>query len=151
MRHVRSLRFEALETRQLLSGGRLDPAHISPAITGPLGLDGLLTVVHRPHAVTTTTHLDGSTTTSIPVSGQLGSLGQVRGVWSESVDAYGNYDGPDTLVLRNGKGSVLVAFDNLNTPRTAIRAPGGVNYEHPQRSLPAPEPMPVHQRLERSW
>ena len=138
MKRSRSLRFEALEGRQLLSRGHVALAHLphphaTRALAGPIVLDGTLIVNANPNAVMTTTNPDGSSTTATPVSGQLTTLGHVRGVWSESVDAYGNYDGPDTLLLRNPKGSILIAFNNQNSTRAAARAPGGATYEHSQR------------------
>ena len=48
--------------------------------------------------------------TSTPVAGQLGTLGEVRGIWNESADEYGDYLGPDTMQLHNAKGSFVVAI-----------------------------------------
>jgi hypothetical protein len=136
MKRVRSLRFEALEARQLLSRGHMALAHAAHAALAPAAqvvLDGTLSVNNNPRATSTTMNADGSSTTTVLVSGQLGSLGQVRGTWNESVDAYGNYVGPDTLVLHDARGSILVAFNNENSPRAATRVTGGLTYEHAQR------------------
>jgi hypothetical protein len=136
MKRSHSLRFEALEGRQLLSTSRLalaDHPHVTRALAGPIVLDGTLLVNNNPNAVITTTNADGSSTTATQVSGQLTSMGHVRGIWSESVDTYGNYSGPDTLLLRNPKGSILIAFNNQNPTRAAAHVPDGATYEHPQR------------------
>ena len=112
MRHVHPLRFESLEARQLLSRAH-GPAPARPRVAAaPLVLDGTLAVDNSPGAATTTMNIDGSMTTSVPVAGQLGALGQVHGLWNESVDAYGDYQGPDTLRLRDAKGTFTVEFNN---------------------------------------
>ena len=84
-----------------------------PAAT-PVVLNGTLNVDNNPNATTTTTNDDGSMTTSVPVAGQLGALGQVRGIWNETVDSFGDYEGPDTLILHDAKGAFVVAFNNEN-------------------------------------
>ncbi len=130
MSHVRSLCFDALEERKLLSRGHV-VAHAKNAVVATaLVLNGTLTVNNRG----TTTQMDeqGNTTTSTPVSGQLGVLGEVHGIWNESADSDGDYVGPDTLQLHNATGSFIVAF-NANNPGQLHRIAGGaVYYEHPQ-------------------
>jgi hypothetical protein len=132
MNRVHSLRFEALEARRLLTGSLAVAAHAAPAaVAAPLVLQGTLTVNH--HAATSTMNLDGSSTISAPVSGPLAGLGKVRGVWYESRDSFGNYQGPDLIRLRNAQGTFNVAFSN-QTPGPAH--PTGhhtVYYQHNQR------------------
>jgi hypothetical protein len=127
MSRAHSLRFDALETRALLSGAHA--AHA--AVAAPLVLNGTLTADNQ--AAATNTNLDGGYTTSVPVSGQLNGLGKVHGVWYESTDAYGDYLGPDTVTLHGSQGSFTIAFSNA-TPGPAHRAgPHSVYYQHAQR------------------
>ena len=73
MNHVRSLFFESLEGRRLLSNAHVNAAHAKPAVVAtPLVLSGTLTVDNK--AASTVMNEDGSTTTSIPVSGANGYL-----------------------------------------------------------------------------
>ena len=130
MSHVRSLCFDALEERKLLSRGHV-VAHAKHAVVAtPLVLNGTLTVNNR--GTTTSMDEQGDTTTSTPVAGQLGTLGEVRGIWNESADSEGDYLGPDTLKLHNAKGSVNVAFNADNPGQLHRIAAGGVYYQHPQ-------------------
>ena len=132
MRHVHPLRFESLEARQLLSRAH-GPAPARPRVAAaPLVLDGTLAVDNSPGAATTTMNIDGSMTTSVPVAGQLGALGQVHGLWNESVDAYGDYQGPDTLRLRDAKGTFTVEFNNGTAVRPHGKSRGALSYEHNQ-------------------
>lgn len=135
MKHIRSLRFETLEARQLLSRGHhLAVAHAPrprPPAT-PVVLNGTLNVDNNSSATTTTTNEDGSTTTSVPVAGQLGALGQVHGIWNETVDSFGDYDGPDTLTLHDSKGAFAVVFNNANGSAANGKARGAVSFEHRQ-------------------
>jgi len=126
MSHVRSLCFEALEARKLLSRTHIVP-HARPAmIATPLVLDGTLIVDSK--ASTTTMNVDGSTTTLVPVAGQLGTLGEVHGAWTETVDTYGDPTGPDTLQLHDAKGTFIVAFNEQNAGREHHLASGAVDY-----------------------
>jgi hypothetical protein len=93
-------------------------------------LSGTLTVDNK--AASTTMNDDGSTTTSIPVSGQIGALGDVHGIWEESADQYGDYEGPDTIELRSAKGMVVIAFSNANPGSGHHNANGSLSYQHPQ-------------------
>ncbi len=130
MSHARSLTFDALEERKLLSRGQL-VAHANHAVIAtPLVLNGTLTVNNR--GTTTSMDEQGDTTTSTPVAGQLGTLGEVRGVWNESADSEGDYEGPDTLRLHNAKGSFTVAFNADNPGQLHRSAGGAVYYQHPQ-------------------
>jgi hypothetical protein len=128
---VRSLLLESLEGRRLLSNVHVIAAHAKPAVVAtPLELSGTLTVENK--AVSTTMNDDGSTTTSIPVSGQIGTLGNVRGVWDETADQFGDYEGPDTIQLRGAKGMVVIAFSKANPGPAYHNANGSVSYKHPQ-------------------
>lgn len=129
MRRNHGLCFDFLETRTLLSRLHHVPASAGPSV--PLVLDGTLTVNNS--SPMTTENDDGSTTTSVPVKGQLGSLGVVRGYWNESVDEYGDYLGPDTLQLRTAKGTFLVAFGDASPGPVHRQGKGDVFYQHAQR------------------
>ena len=109
MRHARSLDFDALESRKLLSSrvhhavAHHAPAHpAAAAVSVPVTLNGTLTLDSK--ATSTSMDAQSDMTTTIPVAGTLGALGQVHGVWNESVDANGNYLGPDTLQLHGARG-----------------------------------------------
>jgi hypothetical protein len=131
MRHVRSLDFDALETRQLLTKAHL-VAHSAPAVAMvPLVLDGTLAVDNS--ATSTTMNDDGGTTTSIPVAGVLAGLGKVRGIWNESVDSFGDYVGPDTIQLHDPHGTFVVAFSTANPGKAQRTAQGTVFHEVAQR------------------
>jgi len=132
MKHVHSLRFETLEARQLLSRAHVAVAHAARPPATPVVLNGTLTVDNNPSATTTTMNEDGSMTTSVPVAGQLGALGQVHGIWNETVDSFGDYEGPDTLTLHDSSGAVVVAFNNASSKPADVKARGAVSYEHPQ-------------------
>jgi hypothetical protein len=126
MRHVRSLGFEAMEARKLLTAAHHAVTHAAQvAASVPLELDGTLTVDTK--AASTTMNTDESMTTSTPVAGVFSGLGQVRGVWNTSVDSQGNYDGPDTLRLHDPKGAFVVIFNDGN-PGRAHRIPHGAEY-----------------------
>jgi hypothetical protein len=138
MKHVHSLRFETLEGRQLLSTAHVaaaHAAHAARAVAAPPVLNGTLTMDNNPDAISTTTNADGSTTTSVPVAGQLGTLGKVRGIWNETVDEFGDYEEPDELILRDSKGALGVAFNDQNSQPVHAKARGAISYEHSQRVL----------------
>ena len=130
MRRIRSLRFDVLETRMLLS-----KAHVAMtgAVAGgaPLVLEGKLTVDTK--AASTSMNTDGSTTTTEPVAGRLGALGVVHGVWNESVDSYGDYLGPDTLRLHTPNGAFVLTFNNQSPGPAHAAGRGTVYYQHVQR------------------
>jgi hypothetical protein len=132
MRHDRALGFDALETRQLLSKAHHVAAHIAPAVAAvPLVLDGTLNVNNKGASVAT--NADGSSTTSTPVAGVLAGLGQVHGLWNESVDSFGEYQGPDTIQLRDPQGSFVVAFSTANLGKAHRTAQGDVFHPLTQR------------------
>jgi hypothetical protein len=132
MKHVRSLGFEALETRQLLSALSQGEAPSSPGPASLISLDGTLKVSYCTHGSPLRTNPDGSKARSLQVIGELGSMGRVHGVWKESVDMFGNYDGPDTLHLSSPRGSIDIAFFNQNSPRGVARLGTSVTYLHSQ-------------------
>jgi hypothetical protein len=109
MRRGRPLCVESLEERKLLSGSHV-AAHARPAVaTTPLVISGTLKVDNG--AATMTEDDSGDILIATPVSGQLGSLGEVHGTWNTSADEFGDYLGPDTLQLRTSKGSIVVQFN----------------------------------------
>jgi hypothetical protein len=133
MRRACSPSLEALEGRELLSG--VHAAHaVRPKIhTGvPLALDGTLTLRYK--QATTNQNPDGSSTLAVPVSGTLAGLGTVHGMWNESTNAYGNYDGPDTLALHTPQGVVVLAFNNASHG-PAHKAGETLFYQHPQKLI----------------
>jgi hypothetical protein len=125
-------RHETLETRQLLSTAHVAVAHAARAAAAPLVLNGTLTVDNNPDATSTTMNADGSMTTSVAVAGQLGALGRVHGIWNETTDAYGDYEGPDELILRGARGSFAVGFNNENTKPVHAKMHGAISYQHAQ-------------------
>ena len=130
MRHARSLCVESLEERKLLSRAHVAP-HDRPAVRATaLVLTGTLKVDNN--AATTNTDDDGDVMISTPVAGQLGTLGQVHGIWNTSSDDYGDYLGPDTLQLRTSKGTLMVAFSEQNTDSVTHVAGGATETVHPQ-------------------
>ncbi len=133
MRREHSLGFDALEERKLLSRGHVHAAVARAArpAANPITLNGTLTVDNNPSQVTSTENEDGSTTTSVPVEGQLSGIGYVHGIWDETYDEFGDYEGPDTLTLRTTKGIFGVAFNNDNTS-TSAKSHGPASYEHLQ-------------------
>ena|GEM_PF-1408344 len=144
MSRNRSLRVEILEDRMLLAAihvamphPRVVVPHLraaairTPPSKTPLVVDGTLNVAYR--AISATTNADGSSTTTAPVSGTLGSLGRVHGTWNESVDSFGDPTGPDTLRLTDSKGTFVLAFNNENSGRGHPTGHGGVSFQHPQR------------------
>jgi hypothetical protein len=134
MSHARSLRFEALEPRELLSKGDVALPHKATAApTVPLVLDGTLAVNNNTNAALTTMNVDGTTTTSLPVSGRLGDLGAVHGVWNQTVDTYGDITGLDALRLHDSKGTFIIAFDNEQPGPAHPMGHGGIYYEVAQK------------------
>ena len=135
MKHARPLRFEALEAKQLLSTAHVAYSHLVPAQTGPLVLDGTLRVDYGAKGSSFVTNTNGSKTRSVPVGGVLGSLGRVQGIWQESVDIYGNYDGPDTMYLGNTKGTIIVSFFDLNPPLSNLKPGPSLSFDHAQQVI----------------
>ncbi len=130
MRHARSPRFDDLEDRKLLSKAHIAAAHPAPAVAAPLVINGTLAVDYK--AATMTMNPDGSSTTVVPVSGRLGTLGVVHGDWNQSVDSYGDYQGPDTIQLQDSKGTFVIAFNDGTPGKTYKTAQGAPYYEHNQ-------------------
>jgi hypothetical protein len=133
MKHAHCIGFDFLESQQLQS--RVDPpvAHPARVLAAPRVLDGTLSVDTKSNAISSTMNADGSSTMSVAVAGQLGSLGPVHGVWYESQDAFGEYQGPDTLRLRDAKGTLTIAFNNVNRSPSHAKVHGALNDEHTQR------------------
>jgi len=133
MPHVHSLRFDALETRPLLSKAHAIVPHTTPMeVASPLVLDGNLSVNNSPAVALSTANADGGSTTSLPVSGRLGTLGTVRGFWSETTDSMGDIEGLDTLRLRASKGMFIIAFNNETTGQPHHGPHGSVSYQQAQ-------------------
>jgi hypothetical protein len=76
---------------------------------------------------------DGSTTKTVPVAGKLGALGDVRGVWRATFDAFGNHTGLDALRLHDAKGTFVIQFNNLESGPAHHLARGAIYYEQAQR------------------
>ncbi len=104
MKPARSFGFEALESRMLLSSGHVTSAHHAARADAAtdLVLSGTLTVNNR--AAIMESDAEGDSINETPVSGTLGALGEVHGVWTETFDAYGDYVGPDTIALSQFEG-----------------------------------------------
>jgi hypothetical protein len=98
-----------------------------------LAIVGTLAVDSRESS--TTANADGSSTIAVPVSGTLGALGRFQGVWNESVDAFGNNQGPDVVRLHNSKGTLVIAFNNEIPGRAHPDGPGTIDYQHPQKLI----------------
>ena len=133
MKHTHFIVFDILESRQLQSTVHLPTAHPARVLAAPLVLDGTLSVNTKSNAISPTMNPDGSSTMSVAVAGQLGALGPVHGVWYENQDSFGEYQGPDTLRLRDAKGTITIAFTNVNRSPAHAKVRGAVNYEHTQR------------------
>jgi hypothetical protein len=129
MSRVHSLHFESLEARELLSTAHAAKPHTKAAVaTVPLVLDGTVNVNNS--EALSDENLDGGYTTSVPVTGQLGALGQVTGVWYESSDEYGDYLGPDTITFHDGQGAFTIAFNNGSSGPAHRTGPHSVYYQH---------------------
>jgi hypothetical protein len=134
MSRVHSLHFEALESRELLSTAHPAAAHAAKAhtkaavATVPLVLNGTINVNNG--EALSDENMDGGYTTTVPVSGQLGALGQVTGMWYESSDEYGDYLGPDTITLHTSQGAFTIAFNNGSSGPAHRTGPHSVYYQH---------------------
>jgi hypothetical protein len=138
MRHLFSPRLETLEVRELLSRARIAIAHHRPrvAVSTPIALDGTLSVKNR--ASSMTMNADGSSSTTTPVSGQLGALGKVRGIWTESTDNLGSPSGNDTIRLHNSKGALVIVLSNQTSGRAISAGHGIVSYNRAQQVVGLP-------------
>jgi hypothetical protein len=132
MKDVRSLGFDTLEARKLLTKlHHGDVNHPAAEVTTPIALDGILNLDEN--AATGSGNSSGGTTMSTPVAGELAGLGKFHGTWKTSEDSTGGYIGPDTLRITNGKGSLLIEFNQI-TPAPAYPTPtGGYYYQDPER------------------
>jgi hypothetical protein len=130
MRRDRPISFEPLEGRQLMT-----TAHPA-SVAAPVVLNGTLSV--NVNDSSQIENMDGSWTTTVPVSGVLATMGKVKGYWETSIDPYGNYLGPDELVLQTNnpkgsadpKGTVTIDFTNENTGKAKKISPGLGFYQH---------------------
>jgi hypothetical protein len=131
MKRIHWSALEPLEARKLLSRVHVAVAHATPAAAGPIVVNGTLTVDNK--GATMTTNVDGSSTSVVPVSGQIGALGTVHGAWDNTIDAYGDYVGPDTLFLHNSKGNILLTFNDQIAGGGHALDHGVMTYMHTQR------------------
>ncbi len=130
MRRDHCPRFDALEGRRLLS--KIHVASSSATIAKPVVITGTLTVNMK--EASATQNADGSTTSTVAVSGRLGSYGKVRGTWNETYDNFGAYSGPDWIQLRTNspKGSFIIAFNNQDSGSATPIGHGIGMYQHAQ-------------------
>ncbi len=135
MTRKHSLEFEPLEARKLLAHAHAHHAvvHATAVAAAPLVIDGTLSVNNR--SAVMTTNPDGSSTSETPVSGVLGSMGKFQGTWYESVDAYGSYQGPDTIQLHNSKGAILIAFNDQNPVKAGSSSQSALARVYSQKVL----------------
>ena len=132
MRHHHSPRFEPLEARNLQSKVHVAAAHpAAAAAAAPVAIVGTLTVSKT--GKTSVMNGDGSWTTSVPVSGDLGAVGEVKGDWNQTVDAYGDYEAPDVLRLSNAKGTVYLVFNSQSAGPMQKVGTGTIEKEHAQK------------------
>jgi hypothetical protein len=123
MRHVRSLEFDGLEARKLLSKAHHPVAHVVHAeVAVPIVLNGTLTVNNK--AATTDTDGFGGETVSTPVTGTLSGVGQVRGFWQENLGSFGDFQGANVLMLHNRQGTINVTFGSI-TPKSGQKTAHG--------------------------
>lgn len=111
-------------------------------------LNGTLTVDYK--AATMDMNADGSSTTVVPVSGRLGTLGVVHGDWNQTIDSYGDYEGPDTIQLRDPKGTFVIAFNDGTPGKTYKTAQGTPTTSTPSTSRKALTCTPRLRRADRS-
>jgi hypothetical protein len=133
MKHVRPLRFDALEARKLLAKAHPAVAFHAHAVAKPLVLSGTLTVDNSPDATTAAMNPDGSSSTSVRVTGTLGALGAVQGTWNVSTDSLGDSTAVETLRLRNASGAVLIVLSTQTASRSYPAGHGAVYQEYAQR------------------
>jgi hypothetical protein len=128
-----SFRFDVLEGRELLAAAHhVVKPHVTPAIArAPLVLSGTLAVDNQ--KTSSIDNADGSSTTTTPIAGSLGSLGRVTGVWNESVDSFGQPSGLNVLRLQTKKGSLVITFSTSNTVKAHPAGHGAVIYTRAQK------------------
>jgi hypothetical protein len=133
MRHVRSLGFDDLEARKLLTKVHhaVEPADPKPAsstaeVAAPITFQGTLNVVNKSASVITDDF--GNQTTATPVSGFIDGIGAVQGTWDESADSAEQYLGPDSIQLHNSKGSFVLGFYATELGQSEETAQGTLVY-----------------------
>jgi hypothetical protein len=134
MRHARSLEFDGLEARKLLSRAHAPVVHHAvkaEVATVPLVLNGTLTVDNKA-AQETSTNGFGGETISTPVSGVLSGVGKVHGQWNENLGSFGDYLGANVLVLQNKQGSFMISFGTENAKNSTRTAKGFIFAPIPQ-------------------
>lgn len=135
MSHVRTLCFDHLEARKLLTKVHHGAVHKAAAVVAvPLVLDGTLTVNNKDAMQNMDTGTATTTSTAVPIAGKLGSLGHVTGVWEETTDEYGDYLGPDMLLLHSSQGSFIVAFNDATSGPSYKNSNGTIYYQHDQHT-----------------
>jgi hypothetical protein len=134
MDHGRSLVFEALEGKILLSGASAGAHHAKAAERGALVLSGTLTVKNSATIQSPDTTTSGATVTmtAVPISGLLSGLGKVHGYWMVESNSSGDILGPDVLSLHSSDGSFTVEFENTTAGTEYATSKGTVFYEHAQ-------------------
>jgi hypothetical protein len=135
MRHARSLGFDALEARKLLTkvhhpalSANAVPASSTAEISAPITFQGTLNIANKSSSIVTDDL--GNQTTVVPVSGYIDGIGAVKGTWDESADSAEQYLGPDSIQLHNSKGSFVLGFyatqlgQSEQNPQGTILYPG---------------------------
>ena len=122
MRHTRSLCFDSLEERKLLSRATSGP-HARPAVTATsLVLTGTLRVQNK--AAKTSMDPQGDVMTSTPVAGQLGTLGQVPRYLERNFRSVRRLPRPRYPATSYVPGILHVAFSEQKTDSVAHLAGG---------------------------
>jgi hypothetical protein len=133
MRHVRSLGFDDLEARKLLTKvhhatltADAVPSASTAEISAPITFQGTLNIANKSSSIITDDL--GDQMTVVPVSGDIDGIGAVKGTWDESADAAEQYLGPDSIQLHNSKGSFVLGFNATELGQSEQSAQGTVVY-----------------------
>ena len=81
-----------------------------------------------------------------PSPGALVLSGKVRGVWNQTVDEFGDVDGPNVLRLAAPSGSVVIAFNTTNSVKAHPGARERLLPARPAACMPARVPTRGHDR-----
>ncbi len=104
----RTLRFESLEGKQLLS--TVQPAAAQPAATAPLILDGTsLAGAYNVNRLTPNVQI-----VKISLAGTAGALGQVTSVLTEGIDTQLQVIGRGHMIVGNALGTVTLALSHFD-------------------------------------